>query len=112
MFGMVSCMEVLDSIEVRWVIDDVDGQRARLVKAWCAGVPAEGVREDRYLMTGRDDLGFKARVESGKPAKVETKYLIGSLGATRLHERVVGVVERWRKLSLELDDPTLEQHGK
>jgi hypothetical protein len=102
-------MDIFDSVEVRWFIDDDD--LARAATAIFAGAPPEGRREDRYLVTGRNDIGVKARVEVGKPAKLETKYLLESLGATRLHDRFTGVVERWRKLSLEMADPTLEKNG-
>lgn len=99
-------MEILDTVEVRWFIDDVDGPIAAAARVWFEGVSPEAKREDRYLLTGREDLGFKAR-----ESKVEMKYLVGSLGATRLNERLTGNVERWRKLSLELADGELEKNG-
>lgn len=43
---------------------------------------------------------------------METKYLTGSLGEVELAEGVTGVLERWRKLSLALDDPELRKHGR
>jgi hypothetical protein len=105
-------LDISSSIEVRWFLDDASGTEATAAKAWFAGVSPQRTREDRYLLTGRDDIGFKARVEGDNPAKLETKYLLGSLGPAMLHERIVGNVERWRKLSLEAHDPALEKSGE
>jgi hypothetical protein len=104
-------MEIFESMEARWFFDDEASAAA--ARAWFAGVEPEGWRVDRYLITDRADLGFKARLTKGRPAKVETKYLVGSLGAVALAERgrVVGSLERWRKLSLDLDDPSLQKQG-
>lgn len=104
-------MEILTSMEVRWFFDHSKGTSARAARAWFDGTPDEGERVDRYLVTDRNDIGFKARAEAGEPEKVETKYLVGSLGPTRIFDGVVGEIERWRKLSLELVDPKLEQNG-
>lgn len=104
-------MDILDTIEARWFLDDAGGAAATAARACFAKVAVEGPREDRYLLTGRDDIGLKARVALGKPATVEAKYLLGSLGPTRLHARITGVIERWRKLSLELADPALQKDG-
>jgi hypothetical protein len=103
-------MDVLSSIEVRWFLD-VTGPTAAAARAVFADVPAGGKREDRYLLTCRDDISVKARIEEGAPAKVETKYLLGSLGPMRLHENLVGNVERWRKLSLTLHDNAVANDG-
>jgi len=103
-------MEILSSIEVRWFIGH-DDPTAKAATQWFEGTPVEGSRENRYLVTGREDIAFKAPVEEGKPTKVETKYLLGSLRETQLHGAVVGDIERWRKLSLDLVDPTLERDG-
>lgn len=105
-------MDILNNIEVRWFIDDAVGVEATAAKAWFADVTAEAKREDHYLLTGRDDIGFKARIQSGKPAKLETKYLLGSLGPALLHDAFVGNVERWRKLSIEATDAALEKRGE
>jgi hypothetical protein len=105
-------VEILSNIEVRWFIDDVVSIEATAAKAWFAGVPAAARREDRYLLTGRDDIGFKARIQSGTAAKLETKYLLGSLGPALLHDGFVGNVERWRKLSVDASDPALEKGGE
>jgi hypothetical protein len=104
-------VDILETVEARWFIDDVGSDVARIAKAWFAGVAPQAPREDRYLITGRDDLGFKARIERGRPSRVEAKYLLESLGPRQLHARASGVVERWRKLSLELADPALEKDG-
>ena len=104
-------MDILSSIEVRWFIDDASAE-AKAARAWFQDVTPESKREDRYLLTGRNDVGFKARVEEGRPAKLETKFLLGSLGPALLHERFVGHIERWRKLSLTATDPDLEAKGE
>src|SRR5262245_41751932 len=105
-------VDILNRVEARWFIDDVHGNDAVAAMAWFSEVTPEGQREDRYLLTGREEIGFKARVEQGKPAKVETKYLVSSLGPTPLQERIFGLVERWTKLSLDLVDPDLEKDGQ
>jgi hypothetical protein len=105
-------MEIRSSVEVRWFLEDTKSTEATAARAWFADVKAQKPREDRYLITGRDDLGFKARVDEGGSLKLETKYLLGSLGPALLHERIVGNVERWRKLSLAATDPTLEKDGE
>jgi len=91
-------MDIFDTLELRWFIDDADGERAKAAREWFSDVEPEGKREDRYLLTDREDLGIKLR--EGK--KLETKYRLAVLG---------GGVERWRKLSLSVDDPDLEKHG-
>jgi hypothetical protein len=102
-------LDIFDTIEVRWFLDDA--RAAAAARASFGSLPPEPPREDRYLVTGRDDLGFKARLVAGKPTLVETKYLLESLGPTELRAGVAGVVERWRKLSIELADPELERDG-
>ena len=104
-------MDILNSIEVRWFLDDASAE-ARSARAWFRDVAPQGKREDHYLLTGRNDVGFKARIEEGRPAKLETKFLLGSLGPALLHERFVGRIERWRKLSLSAIDPELEANGE
>jgi hypothetical protein len=104
-------MEILDTIEVRWFIEDLSSPEASAGRAWFEGVQPEGDRTDRYLVTDRCDVGFKARREQGKHEKVETKYLVDSLGPMQLHDRFTGNVERWRKLSLDLVDTALEKTG-
>ena len=104
-------MEIRSSIEVRWFVDDASAE-AKAARAWFRDVAPQSKREDHYLLTGRNDVGFKARVEEGLPAKLETKFLLGSLGPALLHERFVGHIERWRKLSLTATDPELEANGK
>ena len=103
-------MDILDSLEARWFLAD-DHSTAQAACAWFEGVSSEGTRVDHYLFTGRDDLGFKARRAENQPVKVETKYLLGSLGAVQLATGVVGKLERWRKLSLALDDSRLQNQG-
>jgi hypothetical protein len=103
-------MDIVESAEVRWFLE---GQPdAGRVRRWFGDGSSEGERVDWYLSSGRSDLGFKARLVKGAPAKVETKYLLGSIGAVELAPGVVGNVERWQKLSLELDDPELRRRGR
>src|SRR5882724_12110012 len=71
-----------ESVEVRWFLPN-DERVISAVHAWFKAVPAERERRDDYLNTGRDDLGFKARDIEKQPAKLETKYLIGSLNAVQ-----------------------------
>jgi hypothetical protein len=104
-------MDILSSIEVRWFVDDASAE-AKAAKAWFHDVAPQKKREDRYLLTGRSDISFKARVEEGSQAKLETKFLLGSLGPALLHERFVGHIERWRKLSLTATDPELQAKGE
>ncbi len=105
-------MDIRSSIEVRWFVDDAGSAEAKAAAAWLRDEPPQGKRDDRYLLTGRDDVGFKARVEEGQPAKLETKLLLGSLGPAQLHDGFVGRIERWRKLSLTVTDPELEAKGE
>lgn len=103
-------MDILESLEVRWFLKPDASVRAAL-ESWFGSTEAEGQRIDHYLATGRRDLNFKARSEEGKPTKVETKYLVGSLGVVDLAPNISGELQRWTKLSLALNDPKLEQHG-
>jgi hypothetical protein len=103
-------MDVLESLEVRWFMSDFDPVVAVAV-SWFGPASREGSRVDDYLLTGRTDLGFKARAVENQPTKIETKYLIGSLGAVTIAPGVTGKLERWRKLSLALEDPKLKKDG-
>jgi hypothetical protein len=103
-------MEILESLEVRWFMTWEQSAAAALQK-WFASTPDEGERADHYLTTDRNDLSFKARLAAGKPTKVETKYLVGSLGVIDLVPHMTGELQRWTKLSLALNDPELKQHG-
>src|SRR5689334_12812151 len=103
-------MEILDSLEVRWFFAREDSAIGTLKKCF-ASIPSEGDRTDHYLFTGRNDLSFKARLAAGKPAKVETKYLVGSLGAVDVAAQTTGELQRWTKLSLVATDAELTQHG-
>jgi hypothetical protein len=102
-------MDILESMEVRWFFRGRPSPA--LVLRWFGDIQSEGERTDWYLRGKRADLGFKARLKVGDPAKAETKALLGSLGATQLAPGVHGVVERWQKLSLTVDDPDLKKHG-
>lgn len=103
-------MDIVESAEVRWFLE---GQpEAGRVRRWFGDQSSEGERVDWYLSSGRPDLGFKARLVKGAPAKVETKYLLGAIGAVELAPGIVGNLERWQKLSLELDDPELRRRGR
>ncbi|MBX3187513.1 MAG: hypothetical protein KF819_10885 [Labilithrix sp.] len=100
-------MDIFESLEARWFFDDAPPAAV----AWLGDAPSEGARVDRYLKTGRFDLGVKARGAAGRPVMFETKYRLGSLDGIALAEGVVGSLERWRKLSIATDDPLLEKHG-
>jgi hypothetical protein len=105
-------MEIAGTIEARWFLDDIDGPVAAAARRWFDGVADEGKREDRYLLLARDDVGFKARIEEGRPTRIETKLRLGSLGPSELYGSVVGNVEQWEKLSLEANDAALERDGR
>ena len=103
-------MDILESLEVRWFLPSESPTIPEL-RAWFGSTRAENARIDYYLATGRHDLGFKARIVENNPAKVETKYLVGSLGVVDLAPGMRGDLQRWTKLSLELDDPELRSGG-
>ena len=63
-------MEILESLEVRWFLPPGASVGAML-ENWFGPTQDEGKRIDHYLRTGRSDLNLKARLEEGKPAKVE-----------------------------------------
>ncbi len=103
-------MEILDSLEVRWFFGSTAPVVAR-ARSWFAHVSAEPRRRDEYLLTDRADVGFKARVIEAEPIKLETKYRLETTEAVQLAPNVTGHVERWRKLSVALDDPELKKAG-
>jgi hypothetical protein len=103
-------VEILNSLEARWFLRE-STPALKLARPWFEAVSPEPRRRDEYLLTGRDDIGFKARVVEGQPIKVETKYRLQTLGDVELAPSVVGRVEGWRKLSLSLDDPELRKQG-
>jgi hypothetical protein len=103
-------MEILESLEARWFMAR-EGSAVAAIQKWFASAQDEGERADHYLTTDRNDLSFKARLAAGKPTKVETKYLVGSLGVLDLAPQMTGELQRWTKLSLVLNDPELKQHG-
>ncbi len=103
-------MEILDSLETRWFLP-ADSSSVALVRPWFEVVSPEPRRRDEYLLTGRNDVGFKARVVEGQPSKLETKYRLQAFGGVELAPGVTGHVESWRKLSLALDDPELRKQG-
>jgi hypothetical protein len=45
------------------------------------------------------------------PARVETKYLVGSLGMVTIGPGLTGELQRWTKLSLEVEDKSLQRDG-
>jgi hypothetical protein len=106
----VSIMDILESLEVRWFLP-ADSQAGSALERSFASAEQEGARVDHYLAIGRHDVSFKARVVDDQPAKVETKYLLGSLGIVQLMPATIGELQRWTKLSLELDDPKLRNQG-
>lgn len=103
-------MDILESLEVRWFFPEGDAVIPR-IDAWFAGCDPEGTRVDHYLVTGRRDLGVKARAAAGQPPRVETKYLLGAIPTVELVAGAQGTVERWRKLSVVMDDPSLMREG-
>ena len=103
-------MQIVDSLEMRWFLS-TDSFTAAALDRWFAQTPSEPSRVDHYLSTGRSDLSVKARLVIGQPARVETKYLVGSLGLVEVLPAVTGALQRWRKLSVELDDPALQREG-
>src|SRR5262245_40981895 len=98
-------MEVQDSLEIRWFVPPGDSANKAL-ESWFRSSQAEGRRCDHYLATGRRDLSFKTRIENAKPPKVETKYLVGSLGTVEVATHISGELQRWTKLSLVSNDLT------
>lgn len=84
--------------EVRWF---TRGPLPEPVVAWfeaVAGAPAWGERTDCYVRPAcRDGLGVKWR-----EGTLEVKRRLEIVGEERLHEGVVGCVERWRKWTLPL----------
>ncbi|HET9932503.1 MAG TPA: hypothetical protein VFQ35_17495 [Polyangiaceae bacterium] len=101
-------MDWLESYEVRWffapehpVVEDL--------RQWFGDVPIEhDDRKDHYYFDQRrPDLNAKDRT-TGKGSKLEFKYRAGTLGPTHFAPGVVGDLERWVKLSLKLDDDTIE----
>jgi hypothetical protein len=93
---------ILDTVEVRWFVD-ARSALGRAARAAFADLVVEA-RWDRYLVSGRVDLSVKMRDDASRHARFEVKYLVGSLGPRRLHERAEGVVERWRKISVDARD--------
>ncbi len=103
-------MNIFDSLEMRWFLAS-DRPALAAVRSWFAATEAEGQRLDEYLLTGRGDLGFKVRGNGDAAKKLETKYLLGSLGVVTVAPGVRGKLERWRKLSLTVDDAELGARG-
>src|SRR5262245_34547929 len=103
-------VNILDSLEVRWFLP-ADSKASAMLETWFKSAAEDGARTDHYLATGRHDLGFKARIAADQPVKVETKYLLGSLGVVEPAPEMFGELQRWTKLSLELDDPRLQRAG-
>lgn len=103
-------MQITESIEVRWFLAP-DPARDAALHAWFDDATVEGQRVDTYLHTGSAGVGFKLRRAAGHTARVETKYLTHALGAIEITPTITGYLERWQKLSLELDDPNLQDEG-
>ena len=91
------CM--IATLEVRWFFK---GAVPADVLSWLygsGGEPAEPLpRVDHYLRISEgDSLGIKLR-----EGRIEVKQRQRQLGAVRLQERVIGMVEHWRKWSFAL----------
>jgi len=99
-----------ETLEVRWFLPDGHPCLAR-AQEWFVSAKRDRNRTDDYLLTGRDDLGIKARVAEDGSLRVETKYLAGSLGAMQVAAGAVGKLERWMKLSLPVGDPKPKKEG-
>ncbi|NUP06603.1 MAG: hypothetical protein HOW73_11160 [Polyangiaceae bacterium] len=93
--------QILESIEVRWFLSADDRNVPSLERLFDTAEDVES-RSDFYAPTGREDLGVKARVSAGAPARIETKYRTASLGSREITAGVVGSIERWSKISLEV----------
>jgi hypothetical protein len=62
---------------------------------------------DYYLrLAGGDSLGIKLR-----EGRIEIKQRHGPTGVVRLHDRVAGQVEHWRKWTFPLDEASSELSG-
>jgi len=88
--------------EVRWFFQ---GAIPRDVDDWLhrrAGeVARQPPRVDHYLrLPGTDGLNVKTR-----EGRIEIKQRVAPTNVVRFHQRVIGVVERWRKWSFELAEP-------
>jgi hypothetical protein len=103
-------MEILESLEMRWFLSDKDPCLA-VPQGWFESITPEGKRIDDYLLTGRDDIGFKARGVEKQPTRIELKYLVGTLGILQVAPGVVGKLEHWSKLSMASDDHQLKEAG-
>ena len=103
-------MDILESLELRWFLP-AGTTTTDTLQTWFGSTAAEEPRVDHYLVTGRPDLGFKARLVANDPAKVETKYLVGSLGMVAIGPGITGELQRWTKLSLEVEDKSLQRDG-
>jgi hypothetical protein len=106
----LTLVDILESIEVRWYLPS-DATTGADLDQWFASIKGEGERTDHYLATGRADLSFKARMQEGKSAKLEAKYLVGTLGIVDLTPKISGEIQRWTKLSLASSDPELNKNG-
>ncbi len=88
--------------EVRWFFQ---GSVPPDVEAWfersAGSVVQEQARTDRYLRLP-DSEGLNVKLREGR---IEIKQRVGEVRAVRFHERVMGVVEGWRKWRFELAKP-------
>ncbi len=94
--------KLLESVEARWFFDPGD-ERVRSLGVRFEDFGPEPPREDRYLATGREDVGVKIRLTDDAPARMEMKLRIGALGPVALGSDVEGEIESWRKLTIEVD---------
>lgn len=91
--------KALHPVEVRWFYE---GTIPPEILAWFQrggqGPEEPSCRVDYYLrLPDRDSLGIKLR-----EGRLEIKQRCHQYGVVRLHERVTGRVEHWRKWSFEL----------
>lgn len=88
--------------EVRWFYPGPIPPEVARWFAVRAGTPdQEPPRTDHYLRVPTSQ-GLNLKLREGR---IEVKLRVGEPEVARLHQRVTGVVERWRKWSFELAEP-------
>lgn len=101
-------MDWLESVEVRWFFAP-EHPVVEELRQWFGHVEIEhdDRRDHYYFDQRRPDLNAKDRTGGSNPPKLEFKYRVGSLGPTPFAAGVIGDLERWAKLSLQLDNDTI-----
>ena len=78
--------------ESRWFLRP-DHPSVPLLEAAFSGLDPERTATDRYLVTGRDDVGIKVRGHGRPDARLEVKLRQGALGPIALGPVVAGAVD-------------------